>query len=315
MSRLRRLAINLLVGMGAIVMLCLVLEVVLAVAKINIRSNYAFDLEKGITFVPAAYYVNRKEGFSEGYFNSHGFRDSERTWEKAPNPYRILVLGDSYVEALQVPLELAFPALLEAKLNAASRSKRFEVLALGQSGFGTTEEYMRYLNYGVRYSPDIVILAFMTWNDFRENSKVLNLEKIVFYFVPDEHGELVLDRSTLDNYGKQETTLLRRLYRTIKRHSYLASLISERAYLLREAVKEKRFKQTHENSNAQGSGLDELSHLNIYLPEPTPRWKEAWAITEKVLLKFARTASPSTSSSPTGACGSSRRSTASSPSA
>ncbi|PYQ23833.1 MAG: hypothetical protein DMF81_07510 [Acidobacteria bacterium] len=66
-----------------------------------------------------AYYVERKEGFSEGHFNSHGFRDYERTWEKPPNTYRILVLGDSYVEAFQVPLERAFPALLEVRLNAA----------------------------------------------------------------------------------------------------------------------------------------------------------------------------------------------------
>ena len=160
--------------------LCLVIEAVLTVAKVNSRNAIMFDNEKGLSSVPGAYYVNRKEGYSEGYFNSHGFRDFERTWEKSPNTYRILVLGDSYVEAFQVPLEVGFPALLEARLNTASHSKRFEVLALGQSGFGTAAEYMRYLNDGVRYSPDIVIVAFLTGNDILDNSKVLNLEKVGF---------------------------------------------------------------------------------------------------------------------------------------
>lgn len=285
MSRLRTLAINLSVGGIAVVMLCLVLEAVLAVAKINSRSYISFDPEKGMSFAPGAYYVHRKEGSSEGYFNSHGFRDFERTWEKTPNTYRILVLGDSYVEALQVPLELAFPALLEAKLNAVSRSTRFEVLALGQSGFGTADAYMRYLNDGVRYSPDMVVLAFLTGNDIHNNSKVLNFEQLGFYFVIGEGGELELDRSTLDNYRNQMTPL-RRLFQAIKARSYLASLISERVFLLREQIQERRLRQMHA-SPGPGSGLDEFSDLNIYLPDPTPRWKGAWEITEKLLLKFA----------------------------
>lgn len=266
--------------------LCLVLEGVLAVAKINSRSYISFDPDKGISFVPGAYYVHRKEGSSEGYFNSHGFRDFERTWAKAPNTYRILVFGDSYVEAFQVPLERAFPALLEAKLNAASGSKRFEVLALGQSGFGTADAYMRYLEHGVRYSPDMVILAFLTGNDVHNNSKVLNLEKIGFYFVMDERGTLELDRSLLDDYWNRMTPL-RRLFQAIKRHSYLVSLISERALLLREQIHEGRLKQAYASTGAQGGGLDEFSDLNVYLPAPTPHWKEAWEITEKLVLMFA----------------------------
>ncbi len=284
MRRLRRLAANLSVAVGAILVMCLMLEGTLAVVKINSRSATEFDPDTGYSFVPGAHYINRKEGFSEGHFNSHGFRDAERTWAKPPNTYRILVLGDSFVEAFNVPREHAFPALLEAKLNATSPSRRFEVLALGQSGFGTADAYMRYLNVGVRYAPDMVILAFYMGNDVRDNSRFLSMNWIRFYFTIDEHGELVLDRSTLDGYAKQLTPL-HRAYQTMKRYSYLLSLISERAFLVRRQIREGRFQQAHANTG-QG-GLDEFSDFNVYLPDPTPRWTEAWNVTERVLVKFA----------------------------
>src|SRR5205823_88894 len=111
----------------------------------------------------------------------------ERNYKKPPNTFRILVFGDSYVEAFQVALADAFPALLEKQLNDQSSSMRFEVLALGQSGFGTTDAYMRYLNFGVEYSPDLVLLAFLTGNDIRNNSRFLNMENLGLYFIFDEN--------------------------------------------------------------------------------------------------------------------------------
>ena len=83
---------------------------------------------------------------------------------------------------------------------------KFEVLALGMSGSGTAEEYMRYLNFGVDYSPDMVILAFLTGNDFLDNSKVLSPESHVFYFVFDKNKNLVLDRSVIDDYQRSLNT-------------------------------------------------------------------------------------------------------------
>jgi len=154
--------------------------------------------EPTVTYIPHAYYRHTKEGFSEGYFNSHGFRDYERTYEKPPGVFRILVLGDSYIEALQVQLEESFTAPLEKTLNAHGSSIRFEVLGLGQSGFGTAQEYLWYLNFGVAYDPDLVILAFLTGNDFRDNSKFLNREGLGFYYAFDHDHHLVLDRSQVD---------------------------------------------------------------------------------------------------------------------
>ncbi len=216
MARFKSGVCNLGLLLSSVVILAMVLEVGLSIMRINTKSYTRFIPDKGGTFLPNAYYRWTKEGFSEGYFNSHGFRDYERTYEKAAHTFRILVFGDSYVEALQVALSDAFPALLEKRLNENSTAIRFEVLALGQSGFGTAEEYMRYVNFGVKYSPNLVILAFLTGNDFLGNSKFLSPESHQFYFVFDKNHNPVLDRSVIDNY-QRSLTLPKRLFQNLTR--------------------------------------------------------------------------------------------------
>jgi hypothetical protein len=266
----------------------LLLEAILAIVRINTKSDVRFVPGMEGTYIPHAYYRHTKEGFSEGYFNSHGFRDYERSYAKPPGSFRILVLGDSYVEALQVALENSFPALLEKKLNENSTSIKFEVLNLGQSGFGTADEYMRYLHFGISYRPDLVILAFLTGNDIRNNSKTLNRGQFGFYFSLDKNGNLVLDRSVIDDYEKS-LTLPKRVFQLTKEHSYLASLISERLYLLRLQFQQQRFENleaAEEHHKAEREALDELSDLNVYFPDMSNRWKEAFAITKALLGKL-----------------------------
>src|SRR5438128_1157587 len=126
MTRFKSAVCNLGILLLSFVILAIVLEAGLTIMRINTKSYSRFIPDKGGTFIPNAYYRFTKEGFSEGYFNSHGFRDYERTYERAANTFRILVFGDSYVEALQVALSDAFPALLEKRLNENSTAIRFE---------------------------------------------------------------------------------------------------------------------------------------------------------------------------------------------
>jgi len=151
---------------------------------------------------------------------------------------------------------------------------------MGQSGFGTTDAYMRYLNFGTRYSPDLVIDSFLTGNDFLNNSKFLNRGAFGFYFVSDEHGNLVLDSSVVDAH-ERSLTASKRLFVWLKRHSYLANFLSERIYLLRE--------QTREGSvqaNSAAQGLSDFDVLNVYLPNASKSWQDAFETTKKVILKF-----------------------------
>jgi hypothetical protein len=287
MARSKILALKILVPILSLAILILALEAWLVVAQINTKSSDRYVPGKGITYLPGAYYRHTKEGFSEGYINSHGFRDYERTYNKPANSFRILVLGDSYVEALQVPLEDAFPALLERKLDESSTETTFEVLNLGQSGFGTADAYMRYLNFGIHYSPDLVLLAFLTGNDIRDNSKFLSQGSLAYYFAYDETGRLQLDQSMFEEYDKGQT-FSRQLFQYIKRRSYLASLISERLYLLKLELRERSFVSRLAELGQSGSQprLDVFSPLNIYLSNPGDRWNEAFAVTKGLLRQF-----------------------------
>ncbi len=267
-------------SISAVVILMLMLEFGLSVLQYQTKSIIRLMPGQGNTFVPNAYYRHTKEGFSEGYINSHGFRDKARTYEKGAETFRILVLGDSFVDAFQVALTDTFPALLETKLNTQADSMRFEVLNLGQSGFGTADAYMRYLNFGAAYDPDLVILAFFPGNDFRNNSKFLDQGEVRFYFVFDDQGHLVLDHSVWERY-ELGLTWPRRVYQSLRRTSYVANLLAERLDLLRRQMR-------MSEPSVGPRELDVFSDLNIYLPDLSEPWQEAVDITLEGIYMLRR---------------------------
>lgn len=103
-------------------------------------------------------------------FNSAGMRDVEHTIEKPAGTYRILLLGDSFMEALQVPFDSSLPARLPALLQRRT-GRRIEVINAGVSGWGTDDE-LRYLTeYGIRYHPDLVLVTMTLHNDLSDNTR------------------------------------------------------------------------------------------------------------------------------------------------
>lgn len=109
--------------------------------------------------------------------NSQGLRDVERAgYDKPPDTFRILLLGDSYVEGLRVPLEQTFGKALEAELNAgAPAGLRYEVVNAGVSGWGTDQQLLWLRTEGAKYQPDLVLLSFFPGNDFQNISEALEV--------------------------------------------------------------------------------------------------------------------------------------------
>ncbi|MEZ4771423.1 MAG: GDSL-type esterase/lipase family protein [Caldilineales bacterium] len=135
--------------------------------------------------------------------NDDGLRDAPRaTLDKPAGVTRILLLGDSYVEGLRVPLEQTFGKVLEAQLNVdAPAGRRFEVVNAGVSGWGTDQELLWLRQHGAAYAPDLVLLAFFPGNDFENNSEVLEVENMGRVQKPFFHlngGELALSYFPFD---------------------------------------------------------------------------------------------------------------------
>jgi lysophospholipase L1-like esterase len=101
-------------------------------------------------------------------FNSAGMRDYEHPIQKPDGTFRILILGDSFMEAQQVPFEASLPNLVERGLQQRT-GHRVEVINAGVSGWGTDDE-LRYLtSYGLKWRPDLVLVAMTLHNDISDN--------------------------------------------------------------------------------------------------------------------------------------------------
>lgn len=91
--------------------------------------------------------------------NREGFRDRDHALTKPAGIRRIAVLGDSYVEAVQVNQDQTFWSVAERACPAT------EVLAFGVSGYGTRQERILYERFARAYRPDITVLAVTVGND------------------------------------------------------------------------------------------------------------------------------------------------------
>ncbi|MBM4327649.1 MAG: SGNH/GDSL hydrolase family protein [Deltaproteobacteria bacterium] len=114
-------------------------------------------------------------------WNSQGYFDRDYTRDKSPHLFRIALIGDSYVESIQAPLNRTFHKLLETGLNEAvkqpaSASPRFEVMALGNSGAGQVALLNALKTEAIKYSPDLVIFT-LAHNDSCDDDPELNRER------------------------------------------------------------------------------------------------------------------------------------------
>lgn len=99
--------------------------------------------------------------------NRIAYHDANYAYEKPDGFKRIMVVGDSFVEAFQIPLEKTFHKILERALR--QHNPKTEVIALGNSGHGMLKNYIKLNQLGMRFRPDMVI-AFMTLeNDFSDD--------------------------------------------------------------------------------------------------------------------------------------------------
>jgi len=110
----------------------------------------------------------------------NGFR---KTRGRGGNKQKILIIGDSFTQAVEVSDDKTYYSYLEETLNA-------EVYAYGMAGYGTLQEYMILQENLDKLEPRIVVIQFCS-NDFIDNE--IELEKHSNYYVGLKRPYLIGD--------------------------------------------------------------------------------------------------------------------------
>jgi lysophospholipase L1-like esterase len=224
--------------------------------------------------------------------NSQGFRDKERSFDKKEGTFRFLVLGDSFTEAGNMPLEETFPYILEQTMNSES-DKRFEVLNLGISGYGTGQEYLMLKYYGLKYQPDFVILAFYIGNDILDNSSTLSDPRYPKPYFELNGGKLEELPFTIND--ETQSVPFRSLKGQFKKflpniYYMLTSRISSTPWVKNSLVRIGIFNSepvSPDKSKENKTSIQEIptTWFDVYGKQYTPQWQDAWEITKALLLE------------------------------
>jgi hypothetical protein len=277
---------SLLVVSGTALALALA-EGALRVAGFSFPALYTTDEVVGSRLRPGAAGWNRSEGEAYVRISSQGLRDREHAPGKPQDRYRIAVLGDSYAEALQVPLEQTFWAKLPQRLErcAFAPGRQVEPINFGVSGYGTAQQLLVLRERAWTFSPDLVLLAFFPGNDVRNNSRTLERDKARPFFVLRD-GALELDPSF------RESAEFRK-----RRPGPFAALRDLRLYELTRKLRAARPGPRAHNAPVAAAladgrhfaglaepGLDE----NVMRAQVHEAWDEAWTVTEELIATMQR---------------------------
>ncbi len=178
-TRWRRAVLGFAVALAASAVSLLLAELALRLAGYRMpallsdRVRGQYRIAPNAEFVYLGYLPGEVEDFANTVrLNSLGFHDHDYPVERpTPTTYRILVLGDSYVAAWEVPVDATFHKLLQARLIEDDPLQRssYQLMAFGQGRTAQETEIQWLRKYGALYHPDMVLLLFFCGNDFLEN--------------------------------------------------------------------------------------------------------------------------------------------------
>ncbi len=230
---------------------------------------------------------------------SNGFREEEHSFNKGKGVFRIVVLGDSFCDQLEMPFKQLWHRVLERRLNSGS-TEPIEVINLGIGGFGTDQEYKTLKNYGLKYHPDLVVLAFFIGNDVRNNSLILESEhegrsvddrqKPFFLIIKDKLEELPFQTKPQTTEAQTPKTLT--LGRFFEKFPNIYHALIDRAnetpwlanFLWKLDIKRSKPNWFHKSKK----NLIFINDDYIYAEEYTRVWENAWEVTKALILELAK---------------------------
>lgn len=249
------------------------LEMVARIAHLGADQLHQPDGALGLGLIPGArgWFENPRDGGGRWItISSAGYRDREFSPPKAPGGRRVLLLGDSYCEALQVELEEGFPDRLEGLMSRRA-GRPVEVINTGVSGYGTDNAILCYRHRGRALDPDLVVLAFFM-NDFEDNSRQLQARSGAV----EDQPYFSLEAGRLHEHPAPRQTHWAGLNQALRRHWRTYRLVSHRLEWL----------ATDRAAEAAFGGLPGL--FPVHLAAADPDLEAAWALTLELIRQLRR---------------------------
>jgi hypothetical protein len=193
---------SLLVILGIVALL---LSVTVGIAEVYLRltvpfitTNWPgrFDPRFGDNFIPGEilHWTNGVDFWTRTRANSLGFLDREPPEAPPDSGCRVLFIGDSIVQASQVPIEKKSHVIFETLAREQLPALGVETVALGSTGTGQANQLAYYERFGPGLQPDVVVLV-VAGNDLANNSPLLeslrygwhpgHLPRLFFVVTPD----------------------------------------------------------------------------------------------------------------------------------
>lgn len=310
MSAGKRLAANLALVAAGVLAAFVIAEVMVRVTGLAKVSLYTWAPHRGWGLKPDAAGWQTDEGRGFVSVNRAGFRGPEWTVAKPPGTLRIAVLGDSFTEAPHVNYDRTFCAVAERALGGckALGGRKVQVMDFGVDAYGTAQELITLRRHAWRYSPDMVVLAFFSGNDLRNNSVVLEGDKCRPFYVYDGN-KLVLGGP----FERSRWFYFSCMMRFESRHSQVLNLLGDAKSQIRSRIRawkpEPRKSAAAARADAPAAPASEHRSAGGYMPVSEPRaaiqhergleddvyrpptgaaMKDAWRVTEGIITMMAR---------------------------
>jgi lysophospholipase L1-like esterase len=276
---LRRIAANLALAVGGIVVALLLLEIGLRAVGVSHPRFHQEDPVLGMSLRPGMSGWYTKEGLAWVQINSQGFRERERSVQKPPGTLRVAVLGDSFTEALQVPIEDTFASTAERELAGcqAAAGRSVEVLNFGVSGYGAASELLLLRDRVRAYQPDVVVLAFFTGNDVSNNAPRIKEGSLYPAFILRD-GALVPDDAFRRNLARP--SLARGVYEVLYDYSRMLQVV-QRVRLRTLLAPSVRLRE--EGADGEVDAAEEGLPREVYREPTDTVTRDAWLVTEALL--------------------------------
>lgn len=288
-TRRRRISFTLILLVFGLLAAGVVAELVLRIAPIPgiTFHTFYFDELTGQRFYPntTMIYRNERGDHVRRRVNRWGYLDVDHDTGKPAGVVRTGFFGDSFTEARQVPQEETFSRRIERGLNARAPSPRHECIAIGMSGYSTTQCYLECLRWMNALSLDRVVYVFCE-NDPGNNVPSLNFSDAVPY--PVLAGDsLAIDDAFAKRYAYKRSPP-HRVWQFLKSHTLVFSTLETRLRLLKSHGIRTRVDEAERfmAAPAEKDAPPDATSPPSLLPDSVRTWCET--ITGRVLLAWKR---------------------------